>query len=120
MELLNFVGVLIGIFGLLYILEKQLKKWFAIEREVLESETAKKIERWNRWTFGVVQVLLIPLMFQNDEVYIYWMIIIFTAITAITVYVEWRLLKGTRKYQLSLATYGLFMFAILAMLSLWE
>ncbi len=119
MEVLNLILLLIGIFGLLYILEKQLKKWFAIDEQVLESEPAKKIERWSRWTLAIAQVPLIPLTLQFDHAYIYWLLSIFTAITALTVYFEWRLLKGTKKYQLTLATYSLTLLAVLTIIILW-
>lgn len=119
MEVLNLILLLIGIFGLLYILEKQLKKRFTIDEQVLESEPAKKIERWSRWTLLIAQVPLISLTLQFDHAYIYWLLSIFTAITALTVYFERRLLKGTKKYQLTLATYGLTLLAVLTLIILW-
>lgn len=91
---------------LLFILEGLNRKWFAIDEAVLESAPAKKINLWSfrAWSFGLFPVLLI-LLLQDVEVKFLWLAGFFTALTGVKVYFEWKLLKGSRKYRMTLVTY---------------
>lgn len=118
MELFTLLFILVGIIGVAFIFDRLIKKWFAIDEEVLESAPAKKIEGWTRWTTVVVLLCLFPLVNQDFDAYIFWLLLVLTAITAVEVFVEWKLLKGSRKYQMTIVSYVFGMLLIIAMLSL--
>lgn len=119
MELFNFLLFLAGLIAILWILDRLLKKWFAIDPEVLESATAKKIKSWGKWAMVAVLLMLSPVMSQDGDAYVFWLILFLTILTIVEAFFEWRLLKGTRVYQMTLTSYALAVLAILIMVSVW-
>lgn len=119
MELFGFLLFLAGMIGVLFFLERLIQKWFAIDQEVLESAPAKKIKAWSKGAMIVALLILYPMMIQGGDAYIFWLIAFLTAITAVEVFFEWKLLRGSRKYQMTLVSYALAMLTVLIMLSIW-
>jgi hypothetical protein len=119
MELFSFLLFLAGLIGVLYFLDRLIQKWFAIDQEVLESVPAKKIKNWSKGAMIVALLILYPMMLQGGDAYIFWLIFFLTVITAVEAYFEWKLLRGSRKYQMTFVSYELAMLTILVMLSIW-
>ena len=117
MELISFLFVLAGIIGVAVIFDRLIRKWFAIDEEVLKSAPAKKIESWTRWTTVFALLCLFPLVDQDFDAYIFWLLLVLTTITAVEAFFEWKLLKGSRKYQMTLVSYVFGMLLIITMLS---
>ena len=117
MGIFSFLFILAGIIGIAVLFDRLIKKWFAIDEEVLESAPAKKIESWIRWTTVVALLCLFPLVDQDFDAYIFWLLIVLTAITAVEAFFEWKLLKGSRKYQMTIVSYVFGMLLIITMLS---
>lgn len=94
----------------LFILEGLNRKWFAIDERVLESKPAKKIDLWSNraLSFLLLPILLIMLL-EGAGAYVFWLSAFFTMLMGVKVYFEWKLLKGSKKYQMTLVTYGLAM-----------
>jgi Na+-transporting methylmalonyl-CoA/oxaloacetate decarboxylase gamma subunit len=119
MELFSFLLFLAVLIGVLYFLDRLIRKWFAIDQEVLESAPAKKVKNWSKGTMIVALLILYPMMLQGGDAYIFWLIVCLTAITAVEAYFEWKLLRGSRKYRMTLVSYALAMITVLVMLSIW-
>ena len=99
----------------LFILEGLNRKWFVIDKGLLESVPAEKIRRRSKEAMSIALLLLFPVMLlQGAGAFIIGVIVVFTAITGVKVYFEWKLLKGSKKYQMTLVTYGLAMFFLFA------
>ena len=109
--------ILAVMFGVAFVFDRLIKKWFAIDEEVLESAPAKKIERWTRWTTVIALIGLFPLVNQDFDAYIFWLLLVLTTVTAVEAFFEWKLLKGSRKYQMTLVSYVFGMLWIITMLS---
>ena len=118
MEIFSFLLMLAGIIGVAVVLDRLIKKWFAIDEEVLQSAPAKKIESWSRWITVIALLCLFPIVNQDMDAYIFWLLSVLTAITAVEIYFEWKLLKGSRKYQMTMVSYVLGLLVIFAILSL--
>ena len=118
MGLFGFLFMLAGIIGVAVVFDRLIKKWFAIDEAVLESAPAKKIESWSRWITVIALLCLFPLVDQDFDAYIFWLLLVLTAITAVEVFFEWKLLKGSRKYQMTIVSYIFGMLLIITMLSL--
>ena len=94
----------------LFILEGLNRKWFAIDEGVLQSVPAEKIARGSKWAMSVGLLMLFPVMLKQCAGAFYIGVMgIFTAVAGVKVYFEWKLLKGSKKYQMTLVTYGLAM-----------
>lgn len=117
MEFLWLILFLAGIIGISFVFDRLIKKWFAIDEEVLESASAKKIESWTRWTTVIALLCLFPLVDQDFDAYIFWLLMVLTTITTVEAFFEWKLLKGSRKYQMTLVSYVFGMLWIITMLS---
>ena len=100
----------------LFILEGLNRKWFVIDKGLLESVPAEKIRRRSKEAMSIALLMLFPFMLLSAGTFVVGVIVVFTAIAAVKVYFEWKLLKGSRKYQMTLVTYGLamvFLFAVI-------
>ena len=102
---------------LLFILEGLNRKGFAIDERVLQSVPAEKIRRGSKWAMSVGLLMLFPVMLLHGaDAFFIGLMVIFTAVAGVKVYFEWKLLKGSKKYQMTLVTYGLsmvFLFAVM-------
>lgn len=111
MEIGLFSGLLwvIGTVVVFTLLDRLNNRWFAIDVKVLQSEAAKKINRWS--SFALVIALIVFLFFrkqlQGEYEYILELAAVVTVIFGIQSYFEWKLLKGSKKYQMTLVTLGL-------------
>lgn len=116
MEIGLFKGLL-WLFGtalVFMLLDRLNNKWFAIDEKVLQSEAAKKI---NRWSSVALAIALIVFLFfrkqlQGEYDYILELAAVVKVIFGIQSYFEWKLLKGSKKYQMTLVTLGLMLFVI--------
>ncbi|WP_416143591.1 hypothetical protein [Planococcus koreensis] len=94
--------------AVLLILEGLNRKWFAIDEAVLESVPAEKIRRGSKWAMSAGLLILFTVMqLQGAVAFSIGLMVIFTAVAGVKVYFEWKLLKGSRKYRMTLVTYVL-------------
>lgn len=110
---------IIGATSVFLALDKLNNKWFAIDEKVLQSALAIKI---NRWSGGaLVSVLLVFIFFrkqtQDEYAYIPEFAAAVIAIAGVQSYFEWKLLKGSKKYIMTLVTYGLALLVIFFVIS---
>lgn len=89
---------------------------FAIDEKVLKSAPAKKISRWS--SIALISAWIVFLFFrrqlQGEYDYLLQFAAIVTLIFVIQSYFEWKLLKGSKKYQMTLVTYGIVFLVIFA------
>lgn len=91
------------------LLDRLNNRWFAIDEKVLQSAPAKKISRWSN--IALISAWIVFLFFrrqlQGEYDYLLELAVVVTLIFMIQSYFEWKLLKGSKKYQMTLVTYGI-------------
>lgn len=108
MGILSYFLLFTAAMILLFILEGLNRKGFAIDQGVLQSVPAEKIRRGSKWAMSVGLLILFPVMqLQGAVAFSIGLMVIFTAVAGVKVYFEWKLLKGSRKYRMTLVTYVL-------------
>ncbi|EGA90785.1 hypothetical protein GPDM_03265 [Planococcus donghaensis MPA1U2] len=100
MESVFFLWFVI-IIGLAF-LRMFLKKRFGINQEEQAGIPVKKFERWNNWLMILAVIVLAVNMQDSLEVFFFWIFVIFFVGNATQIFLEWKYLKGSRKYQVSL------------------
>jgi|GEM_PF-4545916 len=79
-----------------------LKKRFGIDKEEQAGIPVKKFERGNNWLM-IVAIIVLAVNMQNSlESFFFWIFMIFFVGNATQIFLEWKYLKGSRKYQVSL------------------
>ncbi|MDJ0333163.1 DUF4181 domain-containing protein [Planococcus sp. S3-L1] len=97
---------LVVIFGF-HFLRIFLKKRFGIDKEAQAGVPVKRFERWNG-LLTVAAIIAIALMFQGSlERFFFWLFFIFFVGSAMQIILEWKYLKGSRKYQASLLYFSI-------------
>ncbi|MGE6370231.1 DUF4181 domain-containing protein [Planococcus kocurii] len=97
---------LVVIFGF-HFLRIFLKKRFGIDKELHAGVPVNKFERWNG-LLTVAAIIAIALMFQGSlERFFFWVFCIFFVGSAMQIILEWKYLKGSRKYQASLLYFSI-------------
>lgn len=114
MEIIFFIWLIVIIgFSLL---NKFLKKRFGIDQEEQAGIPVKKFERWNNWLLIVAIIVLWFNLHASLESFFFWLIVILVIGNSVQIYLEWKYLKGSRKYQLSLINSTLGALAIMIIL----
>ncbi|MDN7227386.1 DUF4181 domain-containing protein [Planococcus sp. N064] len=98
MELLLIWFVLV--FGFSF-LKSFLKKRFAIEQEERSGIPVRRFERWTAAVMMIAIIMLILFFVDAPEPFFFWVFIIFLTVNTAQVFLEWKFLKGSRKYQMS-------------------
>ena len=100
MEFVFFIWFVIIIgFGFL---RSFLKKRFGIDKEEQAGIPVKKFERWNSWIVIPAIIILGVNMQDSLERFLFWLFMMLIVGSALQIYLEWKFLKGSRKYQMSL------------------
>ncbi|ANU14392.1 hypothetical protein B481_2448 [Planococcus halocryophilus Or1] len=100
MEIVFFLWFVI-IIGFAF-LRMFLKKRFGINQEEQAGIPVKKFERWNNWLM-ILAIIVLAVNMQNSlESFFFWIFMIFFVGNATQIFLEWKYLKGSRKYQVSL------------------
>ena len=111
MEIGLFSGLLwiIGSAVAFTLLDRLNNRWFAIDEKVLQSAPAKKISRWSSFALAIALVVFLYFrkQLQGEYDYLLELAAVVTAIFVIQSYFKWKLLKGSKKYQMTLVTLGL-------------
>ncbi|ANU22063.1 DUF4181 domain-containing protein [Planococcus donghaensis] len=100
MEIVFFLWFVI-IIGFAF-LRMFLKKRFGIDQEEQAGIPVKKFERWNNWLMILAIIVLAVNMQDSLELFFFWIFVIFFVGNATQISLEWKYLKGSRKYQVSL------------------
>lgn len=102
---LLFIWLLV-IFGF-HFLRMFLKKRFGIDKEIQAGVPVNKFERWNG-LLTVATVIAIALVFQGSlERVFFWLFLVFFVGSVAQIFLEWKYLKGSRKYQVSLLYFSI-------------
>ena len=103
MELLQFIAVIAALFIVFYVLELLFRKWLKVEKEKITDPRGKKIDRWGRGIILVIVLCFIPFMFSGtgERILWFWMIYL-TALNGFQAFLEWRYIKGSRLYLVTL------------------
>lgn len=99
-----------------------LKKRFAIDREEQAGIPVRRFERWSGTVMVSVVILLILFSEKPPEQLFSWILFVFLAVNAGQVFLEWKFLKKSRKYQMSIvyfAVMALALFVFIATVS-WQ
>ncbi|WP_142826718.1 hypothetical protein [Planococcus soli] len=92
---------LIVIFGFGF-LRMYLKKRFGIDEEERAGVPVKRFERWNGWVMLAAIIVLYIVFIDSLAVFFFWLLSVFLLVCAAQIYLEWKYLKGSRKYQASI------------------
>lgn len=115
-----FIWLLV-IFGLQF-LRMYLKKRFGIDKEEQAGVPVKKFERWNGWVMLAAIIVLYVFFLDSHAVFFSLLLGIFVLVCATQIYLEWKYLKGSRKYQASMVYFTITALAIIVFFSVlrWQ
>ena len=110
-----FIWLLV-IFGLQF-LKMYLKKRFGIDKEEQAGVPVKKFERWNGWV--MLAAIIVSYVFFNDSLAVFfsWLFGFFVITNAAQIYLEWKYLKESRKYQASTVYFMITALAIIVFIA---
>ena len=94
-----------------------LKKRFGIDEEERAGVQIRRFERWNGWVMLAAIIVLFILFPDSLEVFFFWLMIVFLIVNAVQVFLEWKYLKGSRKYQVSLIYFAITALAVILFIS---
>ena len=85
---------------LVFSLDKIMKKWLGIDKEIKISETAgKRIDRYGRVIIFFISIGLIPVYITQEASVMKWyLMLIFTLSFGFQAILEWKYLKGSKQY----------------------
>lgn len=112
--LLLWLAIIIG-FGFVRLF---LRKSFGIDQEERAGIPVKKFERWNGWVMMAAILVLIILFADSLEVFLVWVFVIFLIVNAAQIFLEWKYLKGSRKYQASIIYFTITALAIIIFITI--
>lgn len=96
--LIAWLSVIFGFGFLRWFLGKR----FGIDQEERAGIPVKRFERWNGWVMMAAIIVLFIFLADSLEVFFFWVFGIFSVVNAAQIYLEWKCLKGSRKYQASI------------------
>lgn len=95
------IAWLVFIFGFGF-LRVFLRKRFGIDQEEQAGIPVKRFERWNGWVMTTAIIVSAIFLMDSLEVFIFLVMGIFLIGSGGQVYLEWKYLRGSRKYQASI------------------
>lgn len=106
----------------LQFLRMHLTKRFGIDEEERAGVPVKKFERWNGWVMLATIIIVYIFFFDSLAVFFSWLLGVFVLVCATQIYLEWKYLKGSRKYQASIVYFTTIALTIIAFLSImrWQ
>ncbi|EIM05527.1 hypothetical protein A1A1_15668 [Planococcus antarcticus DSM 14505] len=113
---LLFIWLLV-IFGF-HFFRMFLKKRFGIDKEAQAGVPVNKFERWNGW-LTVAAIIALAIVIQGSlEKFAFWLFLIFFMGSVAQIYLEWKYLKGSRKYQVSLLYFSVVAVALVVFIKI--
>lgn len=99
-----------------------LRKRFGIAEEERAGINVRRFERWNGWVMLAGIIVLFSMFPDSLEVFFSWLLIIFLIVNGVQVFLEWKYLKGSRKYQASLIYFAITAVAVVLFISIvsWQ
>lgn len=92
---------LIVIFGLQF-LRMYVTRQFGIDKEERKGVPVKKFERWNGWLMLAAIIVLFTIFKDSLIEFFFWLFGMFCLVCTAQIYLEWKYLKESRKYQASI------------------
>lgn len=116
--LIIWLSVIFG-FGFL---RMYLKKRYGIDKEERAGVPVKKFERWNGWLMMGAIIVLFIFSIDSLAVFFFWLVIVFLLVSAAQIYLEWKYLKGSRKYQASIVYFTITALAMIIFIAIirWQ
>ncbi|WP_298830897.1 DUF4181 domain-containing protein [uncultured Planococcus sp.] len=111
--LLIWLAIIFG-FGFLRIF---LRKRFGIDEEERAGIQVRRFERWNGWVMLGAIIVLFMLLPDSLEVFFSWLMIVFLIVNGVQVFLEWKYLQESRKYQVSLIYFAITVLAVVLFIS---
>ncbi|WP_255472968.1 DUF4181 domain-containing protein [Planomicrobium sp. CPCC 101079] len=97
-------------------MEKILRKWLGIKKVALSETPAKNTDRWGRGIIFAIALCGIPFIVGTDvasRLFWFWVVYL-TALTAFQAYLQWKYIKESKEYVMTLLLYPVGLAAFLA------
>lgn len=101
---MEFIVFIIILFFLLYVVEKGLTKWLGIEKMNVSETPGKNVNRWGKGILFVLFVFTYSFFISKGKNVMIWFWIIFLTLSmGFQSFVEWKYLKPSKQYIITLS-----------------